>query len=108
MGAITRQYGFEEALRLALLAGCDLLCLSNNGDSYNPDLVPRAVQAITQFVKNGELSADDIHAAADPRPQKETQATLKLLNSLIPKNQPTSPTQDRKWSGLIALQENRK
>ena len=65
MGAITRQYGFEEALRLALLAGCDLLCLSNNGDSYNPDLVPRAVQAITQFVKNGELSADDIHAAAE-------------------------------------------
>ena len=65
MGAITRQYGFEEALRLALLAGCDLLCLSNNGNSYNPDLVPRAVEAITQFVKTGELSADDIHASAE-------------------------------------------
>ena len=37
MGAITKQYGFEEALKMAIVAGCDLLCLSNNGTQYDPD-----------------------------------------------------------------------
>ena len=64
MGAITKQYGFEEALKMAILAGCDLLCISNNGSSYDPQMVPRAVEAIYQFVQNGILSADDIHASA--------------------------------------------
>ena len=64
MGAITKQYGFEEAIKMAIQAGCDLLCLSNNGTSYDPDMVPRAVNAIIEYVNNGELSADDIHAAA--------------------------------------------
>lgn len=65
MGAITKQYGFEEALRMAISAGCDLLCLSNNGSSYDPNMVPHAVEAIMRFVETGELSADDIHAAAE-------------------------------------------
>ena len=66
MGAITKQYGFEEALKLAILAGCDMLCLSNNGGgTYDPELVPRAVSAILQFVETGELSVDDIHTAAE-------------------------------------------
>ena len=65
MGAISRQYGFEEALRLAITAGCDMLCLSNNGSAYNPDLVPRAVEAIEQMVLTGQLSADDIHRSAE-------------------------------------------
>jgi len=65
MGAITRHYGFEETLRMAIQAGCDLLCLSNNGGGYDPDVVPHAVQTIFQFVKNGLLSADDIHASAE-------------------------------------------
>ncbi|MBO4599607.1 MAG: hypothetical protein J5641_02595 [Bacteroidales bacterium] len=66
MGAITKQYGFEEALKMAILAGCDLLCLSNNGSgTYDPDMVPHAVDAILRFVENGELSAADIHAAAE-------------------------------------------
>ena len=64
MGAITKQYGFEEALKMAIQAGCDMLCLSNNGTSYDPDMVPHAVNTIIEFVNNGELSADDIHAAA--------------------------------------------
>ena len=65
MGAITKQYGFEEALRLAIEAGCDMLCLSNNGSAYDPELVPKAVETILQFVKNGQLSADDIHTSAE-------------------------------------------
>ena len=66
MGAITRQYGFEEAIKMAILAGCDLLCLSNNGGgTYDPKMVARAVKAILGFVDKGELSAEDIHTAAE-------------------------------------------
>lgn len=64
MGAITNQYGFEEALRLAILAGCDLLCLSNNGGGYNPDLVPKAVDAIFQLVKSNQIPAESIQSSA--------------------------------------------
>ena len=66
MGAIAKQYGLEEALKMAILAGCDMLCLSNNGGgTYDPELVPHAVETITQMVENGELSAEEIHAAAE-------------------------------------------
>lgn len=66
MGAIAKQYGLEEALKMAILAGCDMLCLSNNGsDTYDPELVPHAVEAIRQMVENGELSAEDIHTSAE-------------------------------------------
>lgn len=65
MGAITKQYGFEEALKMAIVAGCDLLCLSNNGTQYDPDMVPKAVEAIVQFVADGEISAETIHDAAE-------------------------------------------
>lgn len=66
MGAITKHYGLEEALKMAILAGCDMLCLSNNGGgTYDPELVPHAVEAILQMVENGELDANDIHTAAE-------------------------------------------
>lgn len=65
MGAITRQYGFAQALCMAIYAGCDLLCLSNNGGGYDPDLVPRAVEAILKAVDQGHVSAADIHASAE-------------------------------------------
>jgi len=66
MGAIAKQYGLEETLRLAILAGSDLLCLSNNGSApYDSDLVPKAVEAIERMVADGRLSADDIHTAAE-------------------------------------------
>ena len=66
MGAIAKQYGLEEALRLAILAGSDLLCLSNNGSApYDPDLVPKAVEAIERMVADGRLSAQDIHTSAE-------------------------------------------
>ncbi|MBO4600003.1 MAG: hypothetical protein J5641_04615 [Bacteroidales bacterium] len=66
MGAIAKQYGFEEALKLAILAGCDMLCLSNNGGgTYDPEMVPRAVNAIKQFVESGELTAEAIHISAE-------------------------------------------
>ena len=65
MGAIASHYGFEETLRLAIVAGCDLLCLSNNGGGYDPNVVPHAVETIQQLVQNGIISADQIHASAE-------------------------------------------
>lgn len=65
MGAITRQYGFEEALKMAILAGCDLLCLSNNGSRYDMHMVPSAVEAILGFVQEGTLTAEQIHTSAE-------------------------------------------
>ena len=64
MGAIVDHYSLEETLRLALLAGADLLCLSNNGRQYDPDIVPKAVAIIKSFVADGTVSAERIHRSA--------------------------------------------
>ena len=64
MGAMTIQYPFEEILLRAILAGADMLCLSNNGQVYNPDVVPQSVDIILNLVRTGRLSADRIHQSA--------------------------------------------
>ena len=64
MGAIVQQYSFEQAVRMAVLAGADLLCLSNNGGTYDPNMVSRAVKVIMQMVEDGTVSADRIAQSA--------------------------------------------
>lgn len=65
MGAIVNEYGYEEAVALALEAGVDMLCLGNNGTSYNPDIVPQTVDIILQLVRDGRVTADRIHQSAE-------------------------------------------
>lgn len=65
MGAIVQQYSFEKAVRMAVLAGADLLCLSNNGGTYDVNMVPRAVQVIKQMVADGEVTEERIRQSAD-------------------------------------------
>ena len=65
MGAIVQQYSFEKAIRMAVLAGADLLCLSNNGGTYDPNMVPRAVKVIKQMVADGEITEERIRQSAD-------------------------------------------
>lgn len=65
MGAIVSQYSFERAVRMAVLAGADLLCLSNNGGTYDVNMVPRAVKVIKQMVEDGTVSAERIAQSAD-------------------------------------------
>lgn len=65
MGAIVQQYNFEKAIRMAVLAGADLLCLSNNGGTYDVNMVPRAVQVIKQMVADGEITEERIRQSAD-------------------------------------------
>lgn len=61
MGAMTQQYSLEEALTLTLLAGADMLCLSNNGAEYNADIVPQVVDMLFRKVKEGVIPAERIH-----------------------------------------------
>lgn len=65
MGAIVQQYSFEKAVRMAVLAGADLLCLSNNGGTYDVDMVPRAVKVIKQMVEDGTVSEERIRQSAE-------------------------------------------
>lgn len=65
MGAISNQYSFSTALRMAITAGADMLCLSNNGSHYNAELVPQTVRAIKQMVKDGTVTPERIHASAE-------------------------------------------
>ena len=65
MGAIVSQYSFEKAVRMAVLAGADLLCLSNNGGTYDVNMVPRAVRVIKQMVENGEVTEERIQQSAN-------------------------------------------
>lgn len=65
MGAIVNQYGYNEAVALALEAGVDMLCLGNNGTSYNADIVPQTVDIILQLVRDGRVTAERIHQSAE-------------------------------------------
>lgn len=65
MGAIVNQYSFETAIRMAIEAGADLLCLSNNGGKYDTELVPKTVRIIKKLVNDGTVSAERIHESAE-------------------------------------------
>jgi len=55
MKAITEQFGQEEAIRLAIEAGADILLFGNNL-RYNPNIVKTAHAAIKQMVSNKTIS----------------------------------------------------
>jgi beta-N-acetylhexosaminidase len=55
MGAITAQYGFEQAAVLAVQAGADILAYGNNL-VYDPNVAERAIAALLAAVERGELS----------------------------------------------------
>lgn len=64
MGAIRDRYGYEDAVRRALLAGVDLLLIANQ-QLYAPDIVERTVAAIEGFVTDGSILIDVIDAAEE-------------------------------------------
>lgn len=55
MGAITDQYGLEEAIRLAILAGADMLLFGNNL-TYDPLIARKAHGIIKGLVESGKIS----------------------------------------------------
>ncbi|MFA5742481.1 MAG: beta-N-acetylhexosaminidase [Candidatus Paceibacterota bacterium] len=60
MGAITKNYGFEDALVRAINAGCDLIGLSNNNDSYDENIASETIDIIAKAVKDGRISEKTI------------------------------------------------
>ncbi len=64
MGAMVDEYSYEEIVQRSILAGADLLCLSNNGKQYDTDLVPNTVELIYGLVQHGKIPAERIHASA--------------------------------------------
>lgn len=56
MHAITKHYGFEEAIKLAILAGVDVLCFSNNIQGSDQRTVDRVHAIIKGFVTSGIIS----------------------------------------------------
>lgn len=65
MGAIVNEYSFETTLQMAIEAGADMLCLSNNGGTYDAEMVPQAVRTIKKLVADGTVSAERIHTSAE-------------------------------------------
>jgi len=60
MGAIRANYDLAELLEKSINAGVDLLCLSNNGGSYDPALAQNALDTIYALVKEGKIPAKRI------------------------------------------------
>jgi len=60
MGAITDNYGFDEAIIKAINAGCDLILLSNNGTEYDQEIAKKAFYAIKSAIEEGTLAEERI------------------------------------------------
>ena len=61
MNAISKFFGLEEAICLAINAGVDVLVFSNNIDTYNPDIVKDAIEIIVRLVGEGKISEERIN-----------------------------------------------
>jgi beta-N-acetylhexosaminidase len=59
MGAIRQEYGYEQALRLAILAGADILAIANTLE-YNPELPAKTFNAVMGAVQDGTISEERI------------------------------------------------
>lgn len=62
MKAIADHYGFEEAIRLAIDAGVDILLFGNNV-SYDPQIAENATAAIRRLVHEGVITEERIDAS---------------------------------------------
>jgi beta-N-acetylhexosaminidase len=60
MEAITKQYGFDESIKMAILAGVDVLCFANNVPGSQKQKVERIFSVIKGAVTKGEISAQRI------------------------------------------------
>lgn len=60
MHAITKQYGMEEAIKLAIQAGVDILCFSNNIMGSEVRTVDKVHEIIRKLVENGTIDNERI------------------------------------------------
>jgi beta-N-acetylhexosaminidase len=64
MKAITDFYGLEQALKLSINAGVDIIVFGNNL-IYDEEIASKAIAIIKELVDNGEISKDRINEAYD-------------------------------------------
>ena len=60
MHAITKHYGLEEAIKLAILGGVDIMTFSNNIQGSDQRTVDKVHSVVKNFVKQGIISEDRI------------------------------------------------
>jgi beta-N-acetylhexosaminidase len=60
MHAITKNYGLEETIKLAILAGVDIMTFSNNISGSDERTVDKVHEIIKDFVRKGEISPERI------------------------------------------------
>lgn len=60
MHAITKHYGLEESIKMAIHAGVDILCFSNNIQGSEDRSVDKIHQIVRRFIKTGEISRERI------------------------------------------------
>jgi beta-N-acetylhexosaminidase len=60
MEAITKQYGLDESIKMAILAGVDILCFANNVPGSQKVSPQRIFAVIRDAVTNGQISAQRI------------------------------------------------
>lgn len=65
MGAIVKNFGFEEALIQAINSGIDLLVLSNNIETYDDEIAAKAKTVIVDAVQKGKISPERIIDASE-------------------------------------------
>lgn len=63
MGAIVNNYSLQNALKLALNAGVDMIVMGNNAAIFEEDLTERTVSIIVDLVNRGEISQKVIERA---------------------------------------------
>jgi len=61
MQAITKNYGFEESIKLAINAGVDILCFSNNIAGSEDRTVDKVHEIIRKYVERGEISRERVN-----------------------------------------------
>lgn len=61
MHAITKHYGLEEAIKLSINAGVDILTFSNNISGSQERTVDKVHEIIKKFVENGTISKERIN-----------------------------------------------
>jgi beta-N-acetylhexosaminidase len=76
MHAISKNYGLEETIRLAINAGVDVMCFSNNIQGSDVRTVDRVHAIIKQMVASGEITPERI----DESYQRILQLKGKLKN----------------------------
>ena len=63
MGAVSGTYPLEELIRLAVLAGNDILLFCNNGRDYDPALAARAHAALVDLVRQGRIEPERLRVS---------------------------------------------